>query len=80
MTTQADEALALYETLRPHLADKPPEVVGAILSSLVAIWVARHRKKGDDALTKHVRDKVLKNHVAQVRKLILLNEPREGLP
>jgi hypothetical protein len=78
--SEADEALALYEALRPHLANKSPEVVGAILSSLVAIWVARHRKKGDDALTKRVRDKVLKNHVAQVRKLILLNEPRESGP
>ncbi len=72
--SQADEVMALVKLARPLFAGKRPEVQGAALADLVAIWVAGHiDQRGDDALTKRVRDKLLKMHIATVRELVPLN-------
>lgn len=79
--TQADEVFELVAAARPLLAGKPSEIQGAALADLVAIWIAGHMQPGDAALTKRLRDKLLKIHVAMVRELVPFNhktliEPR----
>jgi hemerythrin len=58
---------AIVEQIKPHLADKPPDAVGAALAALVAIWLDSHFVIDDEKETRDLRDRLLKFHVSMVR-------------
>ena len=59
MPDEADEALEIVDRIQPLLAGCGPEVQGAILCQLVAMWVAGWHVNGpefvEDMLTLHVK-------------------------
>ena len=59
------EARAVQEKIRPLLAGKGPEIQGAVLSDLVAIFIASHYQHGDGMMKK-----MLSMHIDLVRKLV----------
>lgn len=59
----------LVERIRPMLAGERPEVVGAALADLTAIWLAGH--VGPDA--EAMRSEILDMHVAAIRDLVPIN-------
>ena len=56
----------LVDAIRPHLQDKGPEVQGAALADLLAIYIAGHHPA--------IRDDVLDAFITAVRKLVPINE------
>ena len=54
------------EAIRPILAGHPPQVQGAAVADLLAIWLAGHPAE--------VRKSLLEMHLATVHKLIPVNE------
>lgn len=59
--------------IRPMLAGIDPELQGAILANLVAMWLAGHRQKGPDGRlipATEFRDDLLHQLVALVEQLI----------
>jgi hypothetical protein len=71
--TDADEAVALVQAMRPLLMGRPKEVQGAALADLLAIWLAGHVVRGDPAATKRWRADILKVHLKAVRQLVPIN-------
>lgn len=65
MGVQEDEVIATVDRIRPLLAGRSPEVQGAILADLLAIWVAGHSPQ--------LRQGLLDMHIDMVRELIPLN-------
>ena len=63
---QAHEVEAIVEAIRPMLAGKTPEVQGAVLADLLAIFLAGHHPE--------LREQLLTMHIEGVRKLIAPNE------
>lgn len=57
--------------IRPLLAGKPPEVQGAVLADLTAMWIAGHRSPGDREMQFAMREALLELHMEGVRDLIL---------
>ena len=70
---QATEVMALVHAIRPLLAGRSPEVQGAVLADLLAMWLAGHVMLGDPKATKRMRDETLEVHLKGVRALIDLN-------
>ena len=66
--TRPGEVIALSARAAP-LRRQAAEVAGAALADLVAIWIAGYQQPDDAALTKRIREKLLKTYVAMVRKL-----------
>jgi hypothetical protein len=65
------EATALSGQIgKKYFAGRDPEVVGAALADLMAIFLASHVGDGKDEL----REELLALHVETVRKLIPINE------
>jgi hypothetical protein len=62
---------AVVEQIRAILSGKPPELQGAALADLLAIFLAGHHPK--------LRDEILRLHIETVRNLIPINE-RELFP
>jgi hypothetical protein len=58
----------LVEQIRPILGGKPPELQGAVLADLLAIFIAGHHPL--------IREEVMREHFDTVRALI---EPNERL-
>lgn len=52
--------------LQPMLKGHPPELQGAVLADLTAIWLAGHPPV--------VREEILQIHVREIRELIMVNE------
>jgi len=64
---------AVYELVNkcyPLLHGQPPEVVGAALADLLAIWLAGHVVLGDEKATEAARERRLAEHIISVRGLI----------
>jgi hypothetical protein len=72
---QADEVMALVEAVRPLFKGKAPEVQGAALADLLAMWLAGHFDANDPegAATEQIRETMLELHLASVRDLIPIN-------
>jgi hypothetical protein len=70
----ADKIEWLVQAIRPILAGNPPQIVGAALADLLAIWLASHVYPGDDVATTCARERLLDAHIELVRKLIPVNE------
>lgn len=75
MSTERDAAdgdvervKAIAETIHPLLAGHPPDIQGAVLCDLLAMWLAGHYQ-GGNALT----DALLAHHIATARRLVPVN-------
>ena len=70
---KALEVAELVRQIRPLLLGKDPDVQGAALADLLAMWLAGHVMRGDPKMTKKLREMMLKAHIVAVRGLIPLN-------
>jgi len=66
-------AARVFELIRPELAGEPPNVQGAVLADILAIWLAGHIVPGDKQATDALREDMLKTHLKQVRQLVELS-------
>lgn len=73
MPDMAAEVGQIVERVRPSLAGRSPEVQGAVLADLLAMWLAGHIVKDDPAGTDALREELLEMHLRTVRKLIPVN-------
>lgn len=69
----AAEARQIVERVRPLLAGRPPQVQGAVLADLLAMWLAGHIFRGNPGETDALREKLLESHLDLVRRLIPVN-------
>jgi len=60
----------LVEKICPILAEQGPQVQGAVLADLLALWLFRHRVSGDKAATAAFREGLLEGHAERVRELM----------
>jgi hemerythrin len=63
----------LVDAARELFAGKAPEVQGAALADLTAMWLAGHVIRGDDKATKRLHEEMLKQHLKAMRALIPVN-------
>jgi hypothetical protein len=64
-------------TLHHHLRGMPPELQGAVISHLLATWIAGHQAEpGAEEKLAMFRDELLNQHIDLVRTLIPLEEAR----
>jgi hypothetical protein len=64
----------IVEAVRPILAGNPPQIVGAALADLLAIFLASHIVPGRAEATDRIRKELLATHLDTVRALIPVNE------
>lgn len=67
------EVAVIEETvnkIRPFLAGLPPELQGAILAELAAVWVAGHHIEGDVEATAEFRSDLLESYLSLVEEMI----------
>jgi hypothetical protein len=69
-TPETHEIFRAVERIRPILAGRPPEMQGAILADLVAMWLAGHQCAGDKYLTRQLREGLLARHCTAVLHLV----------
>jgi hypothetical protein len=74
-TRMADEAMRLVEEIKPKLAGLAPELQGAVLADLLAMWLAGHFA-GDAEATARLRRTMLAEHLKTVSGLV---EPNEAM-
>lgn len=68
-----EQADALVDPIVRLLAGKPPELQGAVLADLTAIWVAGHRVgPGGRAEGDRVREELLELQTKHVRELVAM--------
>jgi hypothetical protein len=71
--TEAKEVEALVEAVRPLFVGKSPQVQGAALADLLAIWLAGHVIGDDPSATERIREEMLEAHLIAVRALTPIN-------
>jgi hypothetical protein len=64
----ARESQALVARIRPLLAGRSPEIQGAVLCDLLALWLAGHYRMGDEMI-----ETQLQLWLGCVRKLVPVN-------
>jgi hypothetical protein len=69
----AEVAAKIAERAKPIFAGHSPEVQGAVLADLLALWLAGHQT-GDSASNAQLRNLLLTAHIEAVRELIPVNE------
>jgi hypothetical protein len=70
---QALDSMKLTQKIREMLQGKPPQMQGAVLADLLAMWIAGHVDiNGDEASDRH-RELILQIHLEAVRTLIPVN-------
>lgn len=67
------DVLRLVGRIRPLLKGQPPEIIGAALADLTALFIVNHVAE-NDTLTRKARYEVLKIQIATIKKLIPLND------
>jgi hypothetical protein len=77
-TPRTREVAAIIDRIRPLLAGHSPEVQGAVLADLLAIWLAGHHVAGDEDATRTMREELLAFHLTQVRQLTTVNARSMG--
>lgn len=65
-TVDAKEVLKIVERVRPILANKDPNLIGATLCELVSMFIAGH--------SPFAREELLRMHMEFVQQLIPINE------
>jgi hypothetical protein len=86
MSSRPEQVVALARQIRgeqqahiwPLLAGQAPEVQGAALADLLAIWLAGHHVAGDEDATRSLRAELLAMHCAAVRTLTSINARMMG--
>jgi hypothetical protein len=73
MEDQLREIAHRVGQIKPALAGLPPEVQGAILADLLALWLAGHHIEGDKDATRAMRAELLAEHCTYVRQLTSVN-------
>ena len=73
MLRHVDEVLEIVAPIKALLAGKPPEIQGAVLAELLAVWLAGHHVAGDAEATRKVRADLLAAHCHAVRLLTRTN-------
>jgi len=68
MTANPEHVDALVDEIKPILAGHAPNLVGAVLADLLAIFMA--------GLHPALREEILEMHIKSVRGLIPINEAR----
>jgi hypothetical protein len=68
-----EQVVPIVESIRPLLAGKPPELQGAVLADLLAIWLAGHHVADDEDATRTMRAELLAAHCRAVRQLTSIN-------
>ncbi len=68
-----DGIKAIVTALSRHLVGLRPEIQGAALADLLAMWLAGHHIKGDEHATRELRAKLLAMHCHTVRELFPVN-------
>ena len=80
VTDKAAEISALSDQMSEILADTPPDVRGAALADLLALWIVGHvDESGNAGRTTRLRERLLKTHVQGVHKLVDFYSRRFGL-
>jgi hypothetical protein len=71
----AKEVEALVAAVRPLFAGKSPQVQGAALADLLAMWLAGHVDRDDPAGKNSalIREQMLEAHLIAVRALVPVN-------
>lgn len=64
----------LVDQIKPLLAGHAPNVQGAALADLLAIWLVAHVVPGSKEETGRLRQNLLQMHVQTVEELIPVNE------
>jgi hypothetical protein len=67
------DVVALIDAIRPLLAGHGPDIQGAVLADLLAIWLAGHHVPGNAAATRTLRADLLADHCGAVRQLTEVN-------
>jgi hypothetical protein len=70
---QASEVMQIVRLIRPLLKGRDPEVQGAILADLLAMWLAGHVNARDPEDSDRIREAALAIHIEAVRGMIKLN-------
>lgn len=70
--TLAPEVAPLVNQIRKILAGKRPELQGAVLADLLALWLAGH-SVGNPVHDDTLREDLLANHLTIVRQLVPIN-------
>jgi hypothetical protein len=73
-----DDVARLVGRIAPLLASQPPELQGAVLADLLAIWLAGHVVEGLPEATRRLRAEILKLHLETVERLVEINAKRMG--
>ena len=66
------EADRLLDLVKPLLAGQSPELQGAVINDLAAIWIAGHRVPGDRGEGDRMREDLLALHAEHVRELVAM--------
>ena len=67
---QAREAQALSKAIMPFLAGKDPDVQGAALADLLALYLAGHVVRDDPRATRRLQEELLEAHLKAVWELV----------
>ena len=68
------------EMIEPILAGRKPEIQGAILADLLAMWLAGHYVADDAVATRTMRAEMLAGHLLGVEELVTINAKMLGVP
>jgi hypothetical protein len=77
LQSDVEAIVALVERIRPLLAGRNPDIVGAALADLLATWLACFRVPGDPKATTEAREHMLQMHIECMRPLIAINEKEQ---
>ena len=75
---QAREVAALVEQVKPLLAGHAPQVQGAALAELLAIWLDGHRVPGDPQAETDLQKTLLLQHLQAVVTFTFLAAAERG--
>lgn len=70
---EIDMVAGLSAEIRPLLGGYPPEVQGAVLADLLAMWLAGHRAR-DESKTAPMRAALLHMHIKAVTQLVAMED------
>lgn len=74
---RVDRVSEIVRSIAPLLAGEPPEIQGAVLAELTAVWVWGHQVEGESTsseTTKKYRQQMLDAHVTLVSRLIPIHD------
>jgi hypothetical protein len=79
-TPRIREVTELVDRIKPLLAGHSPDVQGAVVADLTAIWLAGHHVEGNAKATRSMRAELLAFHCSRVSELTKVNAKIIGTP